>query len=151
MLQHMIHNPCGSHNPAALCMGDRGCKKNFPKPFRSETQQSESEQYIPYRRRSPEEGGETATRPVRGNSEQRGDNSWVVAHNPKLMRMFHKPVDIMRLSSSKTLDMCPLPKLRGEFSRLISSTTTHLCTDSRCTQKDITLCYFERVKSYLRP
>ncbi len=49
MLQHMVHNQCGSHNPAAVCMGDRGCKKNFPKTFRSETQQSESEQYISYR------------------------------------------------------------------------------------------------------
>ncbi len=89
LLQHMIHNPCGSHNPAAVCMGDWGCKKNFPKPFRSETQQSESEHYISYRRRIPEEGGETAIRPVRGNPGQLVDNSWVVAYNPKLMRIFH--------------------------------------------------------------
>ncbi len=38
VLQHMVHNPCGSHNPAAVCMGDRGCNKNFPKPFRSNPQ-----------------------------------------------------------------------------------------------------------------
>ncbi len=34
VLQRMVHNQCGSHNPADVCMGDRGCKKNFPKPFR---------------------------------------------------------------------------------------------------------------------
>ncbi len=89
VLQHMVHNPCGSHNPAAVCMGDRGCKKNFPKPFRSETQQSESEHYISYQRRSPEKGGETAQRPVLGNPEQKVDNYWDVAYKPKLMRMFH--------------------------------------------------------------
>ncbi len=33
VLQHMIHNPCGPHNPVALGMADRGCKKNFPKTF----------------------------------------------------------------------------------------------------------------------
>ncbi len=63
VLQHMVHNPCGSHNPTAVRMGDRGCKKNFPKTFRSEAQQSESEHYISYRRRSPEEGGETVPLP----------------------------------------------------------------------------------------
>ncbi len=88
VLQHVIQNSCGSQYPAAVCMGDR-CKNNFPKDFRSETQQSESDHYISYRRRSPEEGGETATRTVRGNPKQQVDNSWVLAYNPKLMRMFH--------------------------------------------------------------
>ncbi len=69
-------------------MGDRGCKKNFPKPFRSETLQSASEHYVSYRRRSSE-GGETAPIPVRGNPEQKVDNSLGFAYNPKLMRMFH--------------------------------------------------------------
>ncbi len=51
VLQHMVHNPCGPHNSAAVCMGDKGCKKHFPKRFQSETEQSESEHYISYRRR----------------------------------------------------------------------------------------------------
>ncbi len=69
-------------------MGDRGCKKYFPDPFRSESRQSESEHYISCWK-SPEEGGETATGPVGGNSEQKVDNSLVFAHNIKLIRMFH--------------------------------------------------------------
>ncbi len=59
VLQHMVHNPCGEQNPSAVCMGDNGCKKYFPKPFRCDTQQSENEHYISYRRRSPKDGGET--------------------------------------------------------------------------------------------
>ncbi len=88
VLQHMIHNPCGSNNPAQCAWRPRTQEK-LPKPFRSETQQIESEHYISYRRWSPEEGGETATKPVRGNSEQKVDNFWAVVYNPKLMRMFH--------------------------------------------------------------
>ncbi len=42
----------------------------------------------------PEEGGETAIRPVRGNPEQEIDNSWVVPYNPKLMRMFHCHINV---------------------------------------------------------
>ncbi len=94
VLQHMVHSPCGSQNPAAVFMGDKGCKKKFPKIFQSETQQSESENYISYRRRSPEEGSETATRPVRGNPEQQVGNSWVVPYNPKLTRMFHCHINV---------------------------------------------------------
>ncbi len=39
MFQDIIRNPFRSHNPAAVCMGDRGCKKNFSKPFWSGKQQ----------------------------------------------------------------------------------------------------------------
>ncbi len=85
----MIRNPCGSNNLAEVCMGDRVCKKNFPETFRSETQQSECEHCILYPRRSPEEGSETGTRPDCGNPEQKVENSWIAAYNPKLMRMFH--------------------------------------------------------------
>ena len=38
-LQHMIHNPCGAHNPASVCMGEKGCKKKFPKQFFASTMQ----------------------------------------------------------------------------------------------------------------
>ncbi len=31
---------------------------------------------------------------MRGNLEQKVDNSWVVLHNPKLMRMFHCHMNI---------------------------------------------------------
>ncbi len=94
VLQHMVHNPCGEQNPGAVFMGDKGCKKYFPKPFRPETQQSENEHYISYRRRSPKDGGETAKRPVRGKPDECVDNSWVVPYCQTLMRMFECQMNV---------------------------------------------------------
>ncbi len=77
----MTQNQCGSHNPGELCRGDRGCK-NFLKNVRSETQLSESEHYISHRRRSLEEGGAMARRPVRGSPEA------------KMMPKFHRHINV---------------------------------------------------------
>ncbi len=70
-------------------MGNRGCKKNFLKTFRFETQQSESEHYISYPRWSLEEGVRQQRDLCAGTSSRRLTKSWVVAYTPKLMRMFH--------------------------------------------------------------
>ncbi len=64
------------------------------------TQQSEIEHCISYRRRSPDEGGETPKKPVGWNPEQKVDNSWVVAYNPKLMRMFPCRMNVELCESS---------------------------------------------------
>ncbi|CDF40970.1 ATP dependant DNA helicase PIF1 [Chondrus crispus] len=80
VLKHMIHNPCGEHNPTAVCMGERYCRKGFPKSFKHETSQSDSEYYITYRRRAPSAGGVSIERP--------SHNSWVIPHSPVLLRSF---------------------------------------------------------------
>ncbi|CDF36294.1 unnamed protein product [Chondrus crispus] len=80
VLKHMIHNPCGEHNPTAVCMGERYCRKGFPKSFKHETSQSDSEYYITYRKRAPSAGGVFIERP--------SHNSWVVPHSPVLLRSF---------------------------------------------------------------
>ncbi|CDF37017.1 ATP dependant DNA helicase [Chondrus crispus] len=78
VLKHMIHNPCGERNPTAVCMGEQYCRKGFPKSFKHETSQSDSEYYITYRRRAPSAGGQSVV----------FDNSWVVPHSPLLLRSF---------------------------------------------------------------
>ncbi|CDF33193.1 ATP dependant DNA helicase [Chondrus crispus] len=81
VLKHMIHNPCGERNPTAVCMGEQYCRKVFPKSFKHDTSQSDSEYYITYRRRSPSAGGVSIERPS-------FDNYWVVPHSPLLLRSF---------------------------------------------------------------
>ncbi|CDF77379.1 unnamed protein product [Chondrus crispus] len=77
VLKHMIHTPCGEHNPTAVCMGERHCRKGFPKSFKHETSQSDS--------------GVSIERPSRIGRRQQPvvvDNSWVVPHSPVLLRSF---------------------------------------------------------------
>ncbi|CDF41007.1 ATP dpendant DNA helicase [Chondrus crispus] len=77
VLKHMIHNPCGEHNPTAVCMGERYCRKGFPKSFKHETSQSDS--------------GVSIERPSRIGRRQQPvvvDNSWVIPHSPVLLRSF---------------------------------------------------------------
>jgi len=91
VLKHQIHNPCGNINPDAVCMHADGCTKKFPKMFNDETGQNDNELYMTYKRRRPEEGGETAeyTMRVRGRSMTvQLDNSWVVPYNPELTKLF---------------------------------------------------------------
>jgi len=91
VLKNQIHNPCGNINPDAVCMHADGCTKKFPKMFNDETGQNDNELYMTYKRRRPEEGGETAeyTMRVRGRSMTvQLDNSWVVPYNPELTKLF---------------------------------------------------------------
>ena len=71
-------------------MGEQYCRKGFPKLFKHETSQSDSEYYITYRRRSPSAGGFSIGRPSRIRRRQPVvvDNSWVVPHSPLLLRSF---------------------------------------------------------------
>ena len=57
VLKHMIHYTC-TENPTARCPREGRCSKRFLKPFLSETESLESDNYVSYRRRSPEEVGE---------------------------------------------------------------------------------------------
>ncbi|CDF39089.1 ATP dependant DNA helicase [Chondrus crispus] len=84
VLKHMIQNPCGEHNPTAVCMGERYCRKGFPKSFKHETSQSDSEYYITYRRRATSAGGVSIERPSCIGRRQQPvvfDNSWVVSNS----------------------------------------------------------------------
>ena len=58
VMKNMIHGPCGSGNPASPCMRDNQCSKQFPKPARAVTEQGQ-DSYPLYRRRIPDDGGET--------------------------------------------------------------------------------------------
>ena len=110
VLRHMIHSPCIGHPTWACRKGpedDRGasapvdCRKKFPKEFCAETVKTEDEESYPsYRRRSPSDGGETGTTPVRGKQPGAAvDNSWVVPYNPALLMLLDCHVNVEVTSS----------------------------------------------------
>ena len=82
-----IHGPCGrAINPNRPCMAGEGsqkhCSKRFPKPF-SNTTVVRDDAYPEYRRRSPDQGGQTHKIKLYGKDFDI-DNSWIVPYNPTL-------------------------------------------------------------------
>ena len=91
VLKYIIHAPC-SDNPDSRYMREGRCSKNFPKPFRSETDSIEGDNYKRYRSRSTEEGGESGLRTKKsgalGIHKIAIDNSWVVPYTSDFLRKF---------------------------------------------------------------
>lgn len=86
----MMHNTCG-----ARCMVDGVCSKNFPKPYCDVS--SETGGYPTYRRRSPADGGVTATVNVNtkdGVIQYIRNNSRVVPYNPYLLLLFNCHINV---------------------------------------------------------
>ena len=86
VVENMIHGPCGAHNRLSPCMDQNCCAKDFPKPF-AEVTTCGNNGYPLYRRRSPEQGGETTFKKV-NNKQILIDNRWVVPYSPYLCDMF---------------------------------------------------------------
>lgn len=95
--KHMIHGPCGSLNPNSPCMREGKCSKQFPKPFLCETSTGH-DGYPKYRRRAPQDGGETTT--IRSFQI---DNRWVVPYNPLLSKLFDAHINVELCSSVKSI------------------------------------------------
>jgi hypothetical protein len=90
VLSHMIHKPCGQHNPNAICMKDGNCKRGFPKAFANATTARDS-------------GYPTYCRPDDGTTARVGntviDNSWVVPHNKCLLKRFNCHLNVEVVSN----------------------------------------------------
>ncbi|CDF40177.1 putative DNA helicase [Chondrus crispus] len=141
VLKHMIHNPCGEHNPTAVCMGEQYCKKRFPKSFKNEISQSESEYYITYRRRSPSAGRVSIERPSGIGRRQISvvvDNSWVVPRSPPLLRSFacHLNVElcVSRVGGIKYLLKCVC---KGQDRVTMEITAENECYDEISNFQDV--------------
>ena len=83
--KHMIHSPCGEHNPTAVCMREHYCRKGVSNSFKHKTSHCNSEYYIMYHRKSPSAGGVSIERPSRIVRRQQPfvvHNSWVVPSSP---------------------------------------------------------------------
>ena len=98
----MLHGPCGTINPASLCMENGKCKKRYPRAALQETQTGH-DGYPRYRRRLPEDGGQTCMLTLRGGVQVEVDNTWVVPHNKVLCKTFNAHINVESCSSIKSI------------------------------------------------
>ncbi len=101
--KHMVHGPCGIHNPACPCMeetdsGVKKCSKEFPKSSQKKTIQ-DGDTYPIYRRRSPAEGGIAFVKDRRGEAPFPCDNSWIVPFNAYLLQRFDCHINLENVHS----------------------------------------------------
>ncbi len=101
-MNHMIGASANDHTNRAdriiepQCSWETdGARIIFSNPFRSQTQNAESEHYILYWRRS-KEGGEAAAKLLRGHSEPEVHKCCVAAYKAEFMRRFfsHRNVEL---------------------------------------------------------
>ncbi|CAN6703406.1 unnamed protein product [Malus baccata var. baccata] len=79
VLKHMIHGPCGIHNPQSPCMKNGSCKRKYPKPFAPVIVQG-NDSYPIYQRR-----GNRLPVSLDRQGNIMVDNSWVIPYNPWLL------------------------------------------------------------------
>lgn len=101
---NMLHGPCGDTNPAEKRCQDNGCcSKNFPKRFCSETT-DKHDSFPEYRRRSPEEGGESYEVLDRdGAVKWTMDNRWVVPYCPYLSLRYNCHINVEICNSIQSI------------------------------------------------
>ncbi|XP_077128631.1 uncharacterized protein LOC143784336 isoform X1 [Ranitomeya variabilis] len=84
VLQHMIHGPCGEHNPNSPCMDLGKCTKGFPKDLQPRTIIAK-DAYPTYRRHFG---------PSFQHHSNMIDNSWVVPYNPFLLLKYKCHINV---------------------------------------------------------
>ena len=89
------------HSHTEACKEGSKCKKKFPKAFTPFTIMN-SDGYPSYKRRSPEEGGNTFE-VQRGGEIIQIDNSWIVPYCPFLSRAFQCHINVEYCSSIKSI------------------------------------------------
>lgn len=99
--KHMIHGPCGSLNGYSPCMKDGICTRKYPKELVTETQTGING-YPQYRRRSQENGGQTANIYLKGE-EIEIDNRWVIPYCPLLTKIYEAHINVEICTSIKSI------------------------------------------------
>ena len=89
---YMLHGPCGSENPTLSCMRDGYCKYGYKKDYISATELSE-DGFPLYRRRSPEEGGNSCLK-WRGGKRVQYTNADVVPYNKYLLFKYNCHINV---------------------------------------------------------
>ncbi|XP_039282843.1 uncharacterized protein LOC120351029 isoform X2 [Nilaparvata lugens] len=101
IIKNMIHGPCGTLNPNSPCMVDGKCSKQYPRAFTANTVTGD-DGYPRYRRRSTEDGGNSATIHMR-NGDIDVDNRWVVPYSPLLSKTYQAHINVEYCNSVKSI------------------------------------------------
>lgn len=99
--KHMIHGPCGALNVNSPCMAEGKCTKRYPRALIAETI-SGNDGYPLYRRRSPEDDGETVMVKCK-NQDIKIDNRWIVPYSPLLSKTFGAHINVEYCNSVKSI------------------------------------------------
>ncbi|MGH7955181.1 MAG: helitron helicase-like domain-containing protein [Gloeomargaritales cyanobacterium] len=104
VLGKMIHRPCGVRNPTATCCNNRfgRCSSYFPKAY-SDQEYFDFEGRAVCRRRSPENGGNSAVTAVRNHVTTPVTNEWVVPYNPFLLQHFNSHINVEIVTSLQVI------------------------------------------------
>ena len=99
VIDHMLHGPCGEHNPNSPCMGpnkdgQKACKAGYPKPTVEKTY-LQPNGYPAYKR--PKEG------PIAVKNGFPFDSRWVVPHNRYLLLRYGSHINVEYTASLGTL------------------------------------------------
>ena len=98
-----LHGLCGHHNPNLSCMKNWFCKFGFPKEYALNTEFSDNG-YPMYRRRSPENGGNTIFK-FKNNKSYIYTNKDVVPYNKYLLYKYQSHVNLDYCQGIKHLNI----------------------------------------------
>ena len=88
------------------------CSRNFPRHFSNSTIIGDSS-FPEYRRRSPQHGGNTSSKRVRG-SEVLIDNRWVIPYSPYLLRKYQCHINVEYCHTVSSVKYLFLYHFKGE-------------------------------------
>ena len=92
-----LHGPCGPMFPRKSCMRDGKCYYGYRKNYQTETELNDNA-YPVYRRRSPNEGGNTFKKFIR-NVEHEFTNGDVVPYNKYLLFKYKCHINVECINS----------------------------------------------------
>ncbi|GBO46992.1 hypothetical protein AVEN_154628-1 [Araneus ventricosus] len=127
VIKNMVHGPCGAFNSLSPCLKEGNCSKMYPRQFIKETQFA-TDGYPLYRRRKPEDGGQTATVKMKSDSVVI-DNRWIVPYSPLLLKMFDAHINVECCNSIKSIKYILKYVHKGSDQGVFAAHSSNNCID----------------------
>jgi hypothetical protein len=112
--EHMMHGPCGKHNPKCPCMKNGTCSKHFPKIHEEQTT-VDSKGFAVYKR------GQDALFVEKGDCKL--DNKWVIPYNMWLLKKYQAHIKLSGATKQHLSSICSSTSLKG------LTATKHICKE----------------------